>query len=251
MGKQKSPKLLAKFLDYVLGRNPGEFGLVPDENGYVKIKELIKALNDEDGWRHVRKALIDEILLTISDPPIEIKGNFIRAKNRENLPAPEKCYDPPKILYAFVRKKAHAFVLEKGINPLGGRPFVILFSHKKMAEKVGKRYDSSCIIITVQTRKCMDMGILFDRFGDDIFLAPFVPKGGFTAPPLPKEKTDPAKKKKPDKKEEKPVPKTPGSFFLDLSDDPAEKKKRRKKLEKKKKARKKEWKKARKLKERF
>ncbi len=251
MGKQKSPKLLAKFLDYVLGRNPGEFGLVPDKNGYIKIKDLVKALNDEDGWRHVRKALIYEIMLTIPNPPIEIDDNLIRSKNRKNLPIPEKCYDPPKLLYTFVRKKAHAFALEKGVKPLGGHPFVILFHNKDMAERVGKRSDRSCIIITVQTVKCMDMGIVFDKFAENIFLAPHIPKGGFTAPYLPKEKSMPEKKKKPEKKEEKPVPKTPGSFFLDLSDDPLEKKKRRKKMEKRKKAQKKEWKKLRKLKGKF
>jgi len=251
MGKQKSPELLAKFLDYVLGRNPWEFGLVPDENGYVKIKELIKAINDEEGWRYVRKALIDEILLTIDHPPIEIDGNLIRAKNRKDLPKPEKCYEPPKLLYTFVRKKAHSFTLENGVKPLGGRPFVILFSDKDMAERVGKRYDRSCIIITVQTRKCMDIGILFARFGENTFLAPFIPKNGFTAPPLPREKPEPAKKKKPDKKEEKQSPKSPGSFFLDFSDDPIKKKKTRKKMEKKKKAQKKEWKKLRKLKRKF
>ena len=58
--QQKHTQKLAKFLDYVLGRNPDEFGLVPDEQGYVKIKELLKALNQEEGWRHLRLANINE-----------------------------------------------------------------------------------------------------------------------------------------------------------------------------------------------
>jgi hypothetical protein len=38
---------LAKMLFYMLGRHPEEFCLLPDENGYVKIKDLMKALGEE------------------------------------------------------------------------------------------------------------------------------------------------------------------------------------------------------------
>ena len=40
MSQQRSPKQLAKFLNYVLGRRPDEFGLVMDKDGFVKIKDL-------------------------------------------------------------------------------------------------------------------------------------------------------------------------------------------------------------------
>ena len=46
--QQRSPKQLAKFFNYVLGRRPDEFGLVTDKEGFVKIKELIKATNEEE-----------------------------------------------------------------------------------------------------------------------------------------------------------------------------------------------------------
>ena len=38
---------LSKLLVYILGRHPDEFGLLPGENGYVKIKELMKSLGEE------------------------------------------------------------------------------------------------------------------------------------------------------------------------------------------------------------
>ena len=37
---------LEKLLRYILGLRPDEFGLHPDENGYVAVKPLLAALHD-------------------------------------------------------------------------------------------------------------------------------------------------------------------------------------------------------------
>ena len=55
MATNKALIKFSKFLVYILGRKPDEFGLVPDKDGFVKIKELLKAINEEDGWRHIRE----------------------------------------------------------------------------------------------------------------------------------------------------------------------------------------------------
>ena len=52
MNRIKQIEQFAKFTTYVLGHHPDEFGLVIDDNGYVKIKEFIQAVNETDGWRH-------------------------------------------------------------------------------------------------------------------------------------------------------------------------------------------------------
>ena len=52
---------LEKLLTYILGRRPDEFGLVPGPDGYVKIKDLLKALSEEPGWRHVRRSHLREV----------------------------------------------------------------------------------------------------------------------------------------------------------------------------------------------
>ena len=48
MTKQNSAKQLAKLIDYILSRRPDEFGLVTDAHGFIKIKELLKAINEEE-----------------------------------------------------------------------------------------------------------------------------------------------------------------------------------------------------------
>ena len=44
MSKLRSPQKLAKFIAYILGHKPDEFGLVLEKDGFVKIKEFLKAL---------------------------------------------------------------------------------------------------------------------------------------------------------------------------------------------------------------
>lgn len=75
MTQPKSLKQLSKFLGYILGYSPCEFGLIPDSDGFVKIKELLKAVCEEDGWRHVRWNHIREIMITETHPPIEVQEN--------------------------------------------------------------------------------------------------------------------------------------------------------------------------------
>ena len=65
-------KLLDRFLSYVTGRRPDEFGLVPDHDGWLKIKDVLKVLSEEEGWKHVRRRDFDEVLLSMREPAIEL-----------------------------------------------------------------------------------------------------------------------------------------------------------------------------------
>jgi putative RNA 2'-phosphotransferase len=206
----------AKFLTYMLGRRPDEFGLAPDPNGYVKIKEFLKAVTEEDGWGFFRKSHIDEMLVSLPDPPIEIYGASIRAKNRENLITRSPETLPPKLLYTAIRQKAYPVVIQKGIRPMGRR-HVVLSSKKEMAERIGKRFDPHPVLLTVQTEKARKQGNLFLRSGGELFLSSFIPAECFFGPPLPKEPEKTAKKDI-----AKPVQRdsTPGSFFPELQEIP-------------------------------
>ena len=211
ISKQKI-RSLSKFIAYVLGRQPDEFGLIPDNNGYVKIKELLRALSEEDGWRHVRKSHISEILYSVSDPPIEILNERIRAKNRDHIPRPTEATNPPKLLYTGVRRKAYPHITERGISPMG-HPHVVLSSSRPMVERMGKRLDTSPIVLTIQVEKSLNQNVVFYQMGDVLFLAEKIPPGCFTGPPLPKPKPEQKQKSEP---EQPTHEKLPGSFQLDI-----------------------------------
>ena len=214
MAQQRSPKNLAKLLAYILGRKPDEFGLVPDSRGYVRIKDLLKAIHEEEGWRWVRRTHLDEIRLTLADPPFEISEQLIRARNRGHLPAINGKPELPKLLYTCVRTKAYPHVREKGIAPLS-HPQVILSSDSKMARRIGLRIDPDPVLLTIQVQASQKQGVLFYQAGEKLFLADTIPAECFTGPPPPKEKPD-----IPKKEDLSPATrsKTPGSFMFQLKE---------------------------------
>ncbi len=216
MGLSRKREQLNTFLSYVLGRNPYEFGLVPDENGFVKIKEFLKAVNEEEGWGHVKQQTIDELLIALPDPAIEISDNLIRAKIRARLPFPVICENPPVLLYTGFRRSAHAHVLDNGLTPYDQASYVILTSDKPLAEKIAKRRDAKPVLMTVDTREAHKLGVIFFSAGETLFLASGVPVNCFTTPPLEirEERNSDSEKSK---KNAQKSPPTPGSFIPDFA----------------------------------
>lgn len=229
MGAKGTLKQTAKFLDYVLGRHPDEFGLVTDENGWVKIKDLLKAVSEEDGWKHFRRSHINELLLTLPEATLEVNPPFIRSVNRSELPVRTIADDPPKILFVSIRKRAHAHVHKKGINPGEGNR-VIFSTSVKMSERIGKRLDADPVMLTVNVQQAQAAGVVFYSAGDILYVSDFLPAGCFTGPPLPKEAPD-LQKQVP--REKPAVEKTPGSFTLEFNPDAGSEKKATRKTRKK------------------
>lgn len=213
MDQRKSAKQLAKTVEYALGRCPEEFGLVLDADGYVNIKTFLKAVSEEDGWKHVRRSHIDELFILLNDSPVEIKENRIRAVRRDRIPPVGLAEDIPKILYACVRRKGYAFVLEKGIRP-SDFDRVILSSDPEMAVRLGKRIDPEPILLTVYTQKARSSGVTFYRSGETFYLADSIPAQSISGPPLQKEKGRPGKKDEPG---ERMAGQSAGSFILEFS----------------------------------
>ncbi len=212
MAHAQTLQKLAKMLAYVLGRRPDEFGLVPDAHGFVRTKDLLKALSEEPGWKHVRQATINELLLALPAAPVEIDGKRIRARTRQHLPALQPAETKlPKLLYTCVRRRAHGVVLQKGIRP-GAHPHVILAASSEMAHRMGRRTDSDPVLLTVNTAACRSRGIVFYRSGELLYTATHIPAACFHGPPLPKEKA-PHRPAAADVAQ----PKEPGSFHLDLT----------------------------------
>jgi len=210
---------LSKMLSYVLGRRPDEFGLAPDNHGFIKIKHLLKALHEQDGWKFVRLSHINQILMDPRAPAFEIKEGLIRAENRDALPKTKIPTEHPGVLYTCVRRKAYGAAIEKGLLTKDDMR-VTLSSCRDMAEKIGKRNDSQPVLLTVHVKKALDEGVVFMQTGDSLFVSRSIPANCFSGPRLPKPKANPKKegasnKKTDDPKDANPGPKHPGSFFID------------------------------------
>jgi putative RNA 2'-phosphotransferase len=214
MVKQRSAKQLAKLIDYILSRRPDEFGLVADGNGFFKIKELLKAINEEEGFRYARRAHLDEILITLPDHPFEVIDQVIRSKVRDRLPRRTTARDCPKLLFTCVRQKAYPQVVTKGIRPTGFT-HVVLSSDVDMAERIGKRFDRAPVLLSVNVQQSQARGVAYSQAGDTLYLADFIPEGCFTGPALPR---DQPVSKSAKKMEVSPEPQTAGTFFIEFDE---------------------------------
>lgn len=223
--KSKNTQKLSKFLSYVLGRRPDEFGLVLDEKGFTTVKELLKSLNEEEGWRHIRLAHLKEVIFTLAPAPIEIEDNRIRAKVRTQLPTSVPLTErPPKLLYIAVRRRAYPVIVEKGLQVPTGRSHLVLSPDENMARRIGRRIDHQAALLTVQVAESLKKGTRLQKYGRHLFLADVIYPNTFSGPPLPKERPESVK---PGRIAEPEQPKTPGSYFPELS--PPEKPRRRRK----------------------
>lgn len=218
MSQIKATKAFAKMLAYTLGVDPYEFGLIPDGEGFVKIKELLKAVTEEEGWRHIREGHIKEVCLTVTPCPVEVKEKKIRAADRSRLALPRYVTEVPHELYAAIRQRAWPRVRERGLDAPEGT-LIALATTKDFSRRLGKRIDGNPAILTVHVPLAEDRGIVFLKAADHLYLAHELPAGALAGPALPKPDEP---KKHAAKKKKKPVaPIVPDSLSPETDTLPA------------------------------
>ncbi len=178
-------------LAYMLGRNPSEFGLVPDARGFVRLRELLQALHEEEGFRHVREADLRAIPLCHPSADIEIEENRIRCRSLASSPAEEHLpAEPPRLLYAAIRRRAWPFVHQKGLAPERQAP-AILCIDRDFALRLGRRIDPEPVILSVDVRQAAAAGVRFLPLGEGLFQAAAVPPSCLSGPALPESPPSP------------------------------------------------------------
>ncbi|MEA2039518.1 MAG: hypothetical protein U9N82_06765 [Thermodesulfobacteriota bacterium] len=205
-----------------MGHKPDEFGLVPDEHGFITYKELLQAIHEEPGWGYVRRSYINEVLLGKDRHLFQAEDNRIRVLERRwQLDLENPSLSLPPVLYVAVRRKAHRVVMERGLKPRGeGR--VVLSTDQEMALRIGRRHDQEPVLLEVMAVAAGDDGLLFYVFGD-LFLSDNIPPRFISGPPVSKDVIETRGDK--EAKKEKSTPgrfdSTPGTFTLEMERDPA------------------------------
>jgi len=207
----KESQQLARFIQYVLGRRPDEFGLVPDADGFIPVADLLKVAQEE-GWHRVRRHDLALLSLQLNQPALEIRDHLVRAVNRSRLDRYRETTDGPKLLYTSIRRRAYETVLQHGLKPQGHISQVILCAAENLAQKIGRRRDSAPIIVTVHVHSARQCGVVFRQFGDGLYLADHLPASCCRLPRPPQ-----TTQRQEQKLVEAPTTaKTPGSFTLDI-----------------------------------
>ncbi len=213
MGRQTGSKQLEKLMSYILGRRPDEFGLVLNDQGFVRLKDLLKAISEEPGWGYVRKSHIHEVLMASGEKHFVLENDKIKATYRDDALSVEKDVIPPKLLYHSVRRRAYHVVCRQGIMPFG-QVRVFLATTKELAIRIGMRRDPAPVLLTVHAQRACEAGVRFCKQLELIYITDHVPVGYFAGPPLPKEKKKEATESK--KESLAPPGDLPGSFNFDV-----------------------------------
>jgi len=195
---------MARLLTYILCHRPDEFGLALSEEGFVPVKILLQALAGEPGWGFVRRRHLEEIAALSQPRVLEIQDDRIRGL----IPGPARLRHPagapPALLYYAIPSKAHARVWEEGLKAPSGQE-LLLAATPELAQRLGKRR-GAVILVTVQARAAAREGVVFQGYGESLFLAAAVPRESLqlAAP----EVSEPAKPAKPKS--------LPGTVVMDL-----------------------------------
>ncbi len=99
------PKTLAKTLDYIARRSPGEYGLFWDPGGTMPWKEFYWALQEDLSLRFVRESTIRELTLLGIELPFALDGTLLRLRPEFALPAYPPASDVPERLYFGLKPK--------------------------------------------------------------------------------------------------------------------------------------------------
>lgn len=212
--RQQQLTALAKLLHYVLAHRPDEFGLVLDREGRIPVKELLRALTEEEGWGFLRLSHLEEIVHLHQPGTFILEQNLIRAAAPARLRSAAPVVPPP-LLYQAITRKSQPVVAQRGLVPPLGQENV-LAATPELAAKLGRRRDPKALVVTVRAQAAAAAGGQFFSYGPNLFLTGLVAPSYLQLPPPPREPVSdrPAKKAKPE-----PMP--PGSVLLDIQGKPA------------------------------
>jgi putative RNA 2'-phosphotransferase len=173
---------LSKFMSLVLRHKPFNFGLRPDQYGYVKMEDLLHVLRDR--YRDVQSSDIEAVVANCSKSRFEIKGQNIKARYGHSIDVKldEEPFQPPEFLYHGTDPSIKEDILRGGIKPMRRR-YVHLSKSIREAFEIGRRKAKNPTILTVKAREAFHKGIKFYDMGEvvvtQIIPAEFVNRGEY------------------------------------------------------------------------
>lgn len=186
MDKHKLKKL-HKILFSMLAKQPDIYGLLPDKDGWIKIKDVQGALIQEPELPNITTASLMQFFDVFGYETFETNNLCVRVRDRKDLPLPQTAA-PPEILYVPIRPKTYELVAMEGIVPQHNKEWVILSTTKELAVKIGRRRDNNPIISEVMALNAENDGVIFKKFGENLFLADAIKPKYIKLPPQPKNK---------------------------------------------------------------
>ena len=207
------PKTLAKTLDYIIRRSPGEYGLFWDPDGTMPWKEFYWVLQEDPSLRFVRESTIREILLLGIELPFVIDGNLLRLRPGFGQPDYPLACDLPGRLYFGLRPKNLVRTQNIGLKNTHRR-FVPLCARKELALRIAARTEQNPILIEILAREACESDLSFLAAGGDLFLVDSVPVEFILFPKLRQDLLERLAPQVGKPKDQPAHPVSPGSFIV-------------------------------------
>ncbi len=157
-------RILSKFMCLVLRHKPQNFGLLPDQYGFVRTADLLEVLKNRYG--NVRPSDVEAVVENCPKNRFEIKGQNIRARYGHSIDVmldvePSR---PPDVLYHGTSPSMTKTIAEEGLSPMRRR-YVHLSKTKEEALKVGRRKSKNPIVFAVKAKEAYREGVKFYDIG--------------------------------------------------------------------------------------
>ena len=167
---------LSKEISYALRHAPWEYELEMDEEGWVRVEQLLDALHRDEKWMNVGETDLQDIIEQSEKNRFEIKNGKIRAFYGHSIPMKiiKEVQMPPDILYHGTARRFLESIKEKGLLPQG-RQYVHLSKDIETAESVGKRHDGKPCILVIDAISAWNEGVKFYLGNEKVWLADSIP----------------------------------------------------------------------------
>ena len=154
----------SKELSYILRHHPEEYGLTPDEFGYVKVNELLK--NCKISFEDLCDIVYNNTRFYFNDD-----CTLIRAAHGHSYPVLpiEQQATPPSILYHGTAKNTYeSFIKSQGIKKMN-RSYVHLSDNYDKAKVVGARHGKP-VVLSIDAQAMCKEGYKFYKSEDGVWL---------------------------------------------------------------------------------
>ena len=162
-----------KLLLNMLARNPASFRLVADEGGWVRIKDIHKALLEEKLFPGMTPAGIEQHLLLFRPAGFEYSNGRVRALPVLQAPGifDYQVARPPEMLFTPIRPKALRHVDGHGLTAADKAGWLVLLSSGKDALLFGKRFHNRPVLCKIIASKASQGGVTFRHAGSGLYLS--------------------------------------------------------------------------------
>jgi putative RNA 2'-phosphotransferase len=163
---------LSKFMALLLRHRAGDYGLMPDPEGFVPLDQLLAALNRQSGWEWIGAQHIEEVIATQAKRRYEIVDGDIRAIYGHTLDAAISypSVAPPALLLHGTARRFVDAIQREGLRPMK-RQYVHLTDDLALAQLTGRRRDSQPAIARIDAMRAHAEGIEFFQADNGVFLA--------------------------------------------------------------------------------